>query len=416
MATIAVLGTLDTKGREHAFVAERIRARGHDAVLIDVGTGAEPVVVADIARAEVAAAGGIDLAALVARRDRGECVAAMARAAAALVGRLVAEGRIQGVIALGGGGGTAIASAAMRPLPIGFPKLLVSTLASGNTAPYVGTSDIVMMPAVVDVQGLNRISRTILARAAGAICGMVEADVVAGRDDKPLVVASMFGNTTGCIESAVPLLEAAGYEVLVFHATGTGGRALEALVASGLVAGVLDITTTELADELVGGVLSAGPERLDAAARHGVPAVIAPGCLDMVNFGPPETVPERFRGRRCYAHNPQVTLMRTSADEAAALGRLVARKVNASRGPVRVLLPRRGLSAIGGPGGPFHDPAADAALFETLESGLRPDIPCTSLDCGINDPAFARAAVETLLATIGSAGRPSDDPVHEERG
>jgi uncharacterized protein (UPF0261 family) len=404
MATIAVLGTLDTKGREHAFVAERIRARGHAAVLIDVGTGTEPVVAADISRAEVAAAGGIDLAALVARRDRGECVAAMAAAAAALVGRLVAEGRIQGVIALGGGGGTAIASAALRPLPIGFPKLVVSTLASGNTAPYVGTSDIVMMPAVVDVQGLNRISRTILARATGAICGMVEADVVTAAADKPLVVASMFGNTTGCIEAAVPLLEAAGYEVLVFHATGTGGRALETLVASGLVAGVLDITTTELADELVGGVLSAGPERLDAAARHGVPAVVAPGCLDMVNFGPPETVPQRFAGRRFYAHNPQVTLMRTSPEESAVLGRLVAAKLNGSRGPVHVLLPQRGVSVIGAPGGPFHDPAADAALFQALESGLRPGITCTSLDCGINDPAFARAAVEALLALMAASG------------
>ena len=410
MATIAVLGTLDTKGREHAFVAERIRSHGHDVLLIDVGTGTEPAVAADISRADVAAAGGLDLAAVVARGDRGECVAAMARAAAALIGRLVDEGRIQGLISLGGGGGTAIATAAMRPLPIGFPKLVVSTLASGNTAPYVGTSDIVMMPAVVDVQGLNRISRTILARAAGAICGMVEADVAPGRDDKPLVVASMFGNTTGCLEAAVPLMEAAGYEVLVFHATGTGGRALEALVASGLVAGVLDITTTELADELVGGVLSAGPERLDAAARHGVPAVIAPGCLDMVNFGPPETVPEQFAGRRFYAHNPQVTLMRTSADEAAALGQLVAGKVNASRGPVRVLLPRRGLSVIGAPGGPFHDPAADAALCEALESGLRPGIPCTSLDCGINDPAFARAAVDALLSLMAASGSKASPP------
>ena len=406
MATIAVLGTLDTKGREHAFVAERIRSRGHDVLLIDVGTGAEPVVAADISRADVAAAAGLDLAALVARGDRGECVAAMARAAAALIGRLVDEGRIQGLISLGGGGGTAIATAAMRPLPLGFPKLVVSTLASGNTAPYVGTSDIVMMPAVVDVQGLNRISRTILARAAGAICGMVEADVAPGRDDKPLVVASMFGNTTGCLEAAVPLLEAAGYEMLVFHATGTGGRALEALVASGLVAGVLDITTTELADELVGGVLSAGPERLDAAARHGVPAVIAPGCLDMVNFGPPETVPEQFAGRRFYAHNPQVTLMRTSPVEAAALGRLVADKVNASRGPVSVLLPRRGFSAIGAFGGPFHDPAADAALCEALAGGLRPGVSCTTLDCGINDPAFARACVEALLAAIQTTARP----------
>ena len=408
MATIAVLGTLDTKGREHAFVAERIRARGHRALLIDVGTGAEPAVAPDIPRAEVADAGGLDLTALVARGDRGECVTAMAKAAPRLLERLAAESRIQGVISLGGGGGTAIASAAMRALPIGFPKLIVSTLASGNTAPYVGTSDIAMLPAVVDVQGLNRISRTILTRAAGAICGMVEADVTSG-DEKPLVVASMFGNTTKCIEAAIPLLEEAGYEVLVFHATGTGGRAMESLIASGMVAGVLDVTTTELADELVGGVLSAGPERLDAAAKHGVPAVVAPGCLDMVNFGERQTVPEKFAGRMFYIHNPQVTLMRTSPDECTALGQLVATKVNASRGPVAVLIPRQGISVISAAGGPFHHQPADAALFEALESGLRPGIPCTSLDSTINDPAFAQACVDALLAnmrSVASGGSP----------
>ncbi len=399
MATIAVLGTLDTKGREHAFVAERIRSRGHATLLIDVGTGGEPAVEADIPRAEVAAAAGIDLAALVSRRDRGECVSAMAQAAPKLLARLVSEGRIQGVIALGGGGGTAIASAAMRPLPIGFPKLIVSTLASGNTAHYVGTSDIAMMPAIVDVQGLNRISRTILARAAGAICGMVEADVAVG-DEKPLIVASMFGNTTKCIEAAVPLLEQAGYEVLVFAATGTGGRAMEALIASGLVSGVLDITTTELADELVGGVLTAGPERLEAAARHGVPAIVAPGCLDMVNFGERHTVPEHHAGRTFYIHNPQVTLMRTTPEECGTLGRLVATKVNASRGPVTVLIPRRGISVVSAAGGAFHDPEADAALFGAIEAGLRPDIPCVSMDRDINDPAFARACVDALLANM----------------
>jgi len=404
MATIAVLGTLDTKGREHAFVAERIRGRGHRALLIDVGTGAEPAVKPDVSRTEVAAAGGIDLAALLARGDRGECVVGMAEAAPRLLERLVADGTIQGVISLGGGGGTAIASAAMRPLPIGFPKLIVSTLASGNTAHYVGTSDIAMMPAVVDVQGLNRISRTILSRAAGAICGMVEADVATG-EGKPLVVASMFGNTTRCIEAAIPLLEQAGYEVLVFHATGTGGRAMEALIASGLVAGVLDVTTTELADELVGGVLSAGPERLDAAAKHGVPAIVAPGCLDMVNFGEQASLPKQFADRRLYVHNPQVTLMRTTPAECAELGRLVATKLNASRAPVTVLIPREAISVISAAGGPFHDPEADTALFSALETSLRPDIPRTSLDCDINDPAFARACVEALLENIR---RPAD--------
>ncbi|MFM8578092.1 MAG: Tm-1-like ATP-binding domain-containing protein, partial [Planctomycetaceae bacterium] len=313
--------------------------------------------------------------------------------------RLAAEQRIHGVISLGGGGGTAIASAAMRALPIGFPKVLVSTLASGYTAHYVGTSDLVMMPAVVDVQGLNRVSRTILARAAGAICGMVET-VVPNGGDRPVVVASMFGNTTRCIEAAIPLLEIAGYEVLVFHATGIGGRSLEALVASGLVSGVLDVTTTELADELIGGVLSAGPDRLEAAARLGVPAVVAPGCLDMVNFGSRDSVPERFSDRRLYVHNPQVTLMRTNPAECEALGSLLAMKVNASRGPVSVLIPRRGISVISTSGGPFHDAEADAALFSAIERGLRPGIPCLSLDCAINDEAFARACVDALLSNM----------------
>jgi len=406
MATIAVLGTLDTKGREHAFVAERIRARGHKTLLIDVGTGGDPTVTPDISRFEVAEVGAIDLVSLVARGDRGECVSAMAKAAPELLSRLVAEFRIDGVISLGGGGGTAIASAAMRALPVGFPKLIVSTLASGNTACYVGTSDIVMMPAVVDVQGLNRISRTILSRAAGAICGMVEAEVTT-EGDRPLIVASMFGNTTKCIEAAIPLLEAAGYEVLVFHATGTGGRAMESLIASGMVAGVLDVTTTELADEVVGGVLSAGPERLDAAAKHGIPAIVVPGCLDMVNFGERSSVPAKFAGRTFYEHNPQVTLMRTTPEECERLGQLLAAKVNASTGLVSVLLPRRGISVISAAGGPFHDPAADAALFSAIENGLRIGVPCSSLDCEINDPAFAKSCVEALLANIQAAAAAS---------
>jgi uncharacterized protein (UPF0261 family) len=399
MATIAVLGTLDTKGREHAFVAEAIRRRGHRALLVDVGTGEPPAVAPDISREEVAQAGEVDLAKLVATRDRGACVAAMAAAAPLLLERLRAEGRIDGVISLGGGGGTAIASAAMRALPIGFPKLIVSTLASGNTAHYMGTKDIVMMPAIVDVQGLNRISRTILSRAAGAICGMVEADV-SGGEEKPLIVASMFGNTTKCIEAATPILEEAGYEVLVFAATGAGGRAMESLVESGLVAGVLDVTTTEWADEHVGGVLAAGPTRLDAAAKVGVPAIVAPGCLDMVNFGEPQSIPSRFAGRTFYPHNPQVTLMRTTPAECAELGGIIAAKVNAYPAAVTVLIPRGGISVISAPGGPFHDPEADAALFDALRNGLRPDIPVVVRDEAINDPAFARACAEALLDNI----------------
>ena len=400
---IAVLGTLDTKGLEHAFVADQIRLRGHHPVLIDVGTAEPPSTRPTVTREEVAAAAGISLADVLAKRDRGIAVAAMSTAAPALLARLHAEGRIDGVISLGGGGGTAIATAAMRVLPIGFPKLMVSTLASGNTAQYVGVKDIVMMPSIVDVAGLNRISREILARAAGAICGMVETHSPGAESDQPLIVASMFGNTTDCVQQAKKHLEAAGYEVLVFHATGTGGRTMESLIESGMVTGVLDITTTEWADEVVGGVLGAGPHRLEAAARHGVPAVVCPGCLDMVNFQAPETVPDRFKGRTFYHHNPQVTLLRTNAEECREIGTVVAEKINLSTGPVEVLLPLRAISIISAPGQPFHDPAADQALFDSLRTRLRTDIPVHSLDTEINAPEFAKACADALLRAIAAA-------------
>jgi uncharacterized protein (UPF0261 family) len=399
MPTIAILGTMDTKGDEHAFVAELIRQRGHKVLVIDVGTLGEPRLRPDITRAEVAAAAGVDVAQLAAKQDRGESVTAMSRGAPIIVARLAEEKRIEGVISLGGGGGTAIATAAMRALPIGFPKLMVSTLASGNTAPYVGVKDIGMFPSVVDVAGLNRISRQLLARAAGAICGMVETQPPAVAD-KPIIVASQFGNTTRCIEQARARLEAAGYEVIVFAATGIGGRTMESLIETGLVAGVLDITTTEWADELVGGVLTAGPTRLEAAARHGVPAVVSTGCLDMVNFGPPDTVPAKFAGRKFYQHNPQVTLMRTTPEECAKLGGILAEKLNLSTGPVTVVLPLRGGSVIGAPGGPFNDAAADAALFAALKARLRADIPVQELDCTINDASFAEVCVQTLLQLL----------------
>jgi uncharacterized protein (UPF0261 family) len=402
MAIIAVLGTLDTKGHEHEFLAQRILERGHETLLIDVGTGGAPQVAVDISREEVARAGGLDLAALMERGDRGECVAAMAQAAPKLVAGLAQKGRIQGLVSLGGGGGTSIASAAMRALAVGFPKLMVSTLASGDTAPYVGTSDIVMLPSIVDVAGLNHISRTIFSLAAGAITGMVEVEVPVA-SERQVVAASMFGNTTECVKAATEILEAAGLEVLVFHSTGSGGRAMENLIESSLVAAVLDITTTEWADELVGGVLSAGAGRLEAAGRAGLPSIVAPGCLDMVNFGPRDSVPARFEGRRFYQHNPEVTLMRTDSDECAQLGRILAEKLNAYRGPLTVLLPRGGLSVIGALGGPFHDPAADAALFEALRADLRAGIEVIDLDCSINAPEFARAAAEALLQNLRRA-------------
>ena len=399
MATIAILGTMDTKGEEHAFVAAQIRRRGHQVLIIDTGIMEEPKLKPDITRREVARAAGVDFDALLAQRDRGEAVKAMSQGAPVVLARLAQEKKIDGVISLGGGGGTAISTAAMRALPIGFPKLMVSTLASGNTAQYVGVKDIVMFPSIVDVAGLNRISRQILTRAAGAICGMVEAKPPAA-GDKPVIVASQFGNTTACVDHARKILEAAGYEVLVFHATGMGGRTMESLIESGMVAGVLDITTTEWADELVGGFLSAGASRLEAAAKQGVPAIITPGCLDMVNFYGPESVPEKFKGRNFYQHNPQVTLMRTTPEECAQLGRILAEKLNGSKGPVSVLIPRQAISAISAPGQKFYDPAADQALFDALKAGLRRGIEVIEMDCAINDPAFAQACAKALLRNM----------------
>lgn len=399
MSSIAVLGTLDTKGHEHAYVAEIIRQRGHQAVIIDTGSSTAPQIQPDITREEVALAGGVDLAGILERQDRGEAVTAMAGAAAVLLSKLVNDGRIDGVISLGGGGGTAISTTAMRALPIGFPKVMVSTLAAGNIAPYVGTKDIVMIPSIVDVSGLNRLSRVLLARAAGAICGMVEA-VVPAVQDKPLITASMFGNTTACVNAAKQILEDAGYEVLVFAATGTGGRIMESLIESGMISAVLDITTTEWADELVGGVLNAGPTRLDAAGKAGVPAIITPGCLDMVNFGEPATIPAKFAGRTFYHHNPQVTLMRTTPEECTQLGRILAEKVNAYTGPVSVLIPLKAISIISAPGQPFHDPAADAALFASIKQHVRSGIPVVELDCEINAPEFSRACAEALLTML----------------
>jgi uncharacterized protein (UPF0261 family) len=398
MATIAVLGTLDSKGEEHGFVAGQLRKLGHTPLLIDVGTHSPPTVTPDVTRDEVAAAGGIDLPALRAREDRGECVTAMSESIPVLLKQLADAGRIQGVISLGGGGGTAICTAAMRALPIGFPKLMVSTLASGNTAHYVESSDIVMMPSIVDVAGLNRISRTIFTRAAGAIAGMVSVEIAESAEEKQLIVASMFGNTTDCIGMATEMLNDAGYEVLVFHATGMGGKTMETLVRSGMVAGVLDVTTTEWADELVGGTLSAGPTRLDAAAEMGVPAIIAPGCLDMANFGARETVPSKFDGRNFYIHNPQVTLMRTTPEECAELGKILAEKANSYTAPVTILNPKKAISVISVEGQPFYDADADQALFAAIHEHAK--VPVVDYDCGINDREFAEACVQTLLDGI----------------
>jgi uncharacterized protein (UPF0261 family) len=401
MKTVAILGALDTKGADFAYLKAEIERRGCATLVIDFGVVGSPGFAPDITSAEVAAAGGASLEELVTRGDRGEAMAVMGRGAAAIAQRLHGEGKIDAIVSMGGGGGTSVAAVAMRALPIGFPKLIVSTLAGGDVSGFVGISDIVMMPAILDVNGVNRISRRIYATAAGAICGMAGVEVDAAVD-KPVIAVTMFGNTTRAVNHAKGVLEAAGYEVLVFHATGTGGRQMEALIATGMIRAVLDLTTTEWADELLGGVLSAGARRLDAAGAAGIPQVVVPGCLDMCNFWARETVPERYAGRLLYEWNPNVTLMRTTPDECAQLGSIIAGKLNAAHGRVAVYIPRGGWSEIDLPGKPFHSPEAIEAFTHALHRELLMTIPIVEMPQDINDPEFAGAAANALLALINA--------------
>ena len=400
--TVLLIGTLDTKGEEYAYLRERLQLGGVEVLVADVGTGGPPHgCEPDIAAEEVAREAGLDLAALT---DRGAAVGAMGEAAAALARRLHGEGRIDGVLAAGGSGNTAIATRAMQALPVGVPKLMVSTVAAGDTRDYVGGADVCLMASVTDVAGLNSISRQILANAAAAMAGMVVAPPVEARESRPLVGATMFGVTTPCVTRAREQLEARGYEVLVFHATGTGGRAMEALVDGGFLAGVLDATTTELCDDLVGGVLSAGPDRLEAAGRAGLPQVVSLGALDMVNFGARAPVPPKFEERNLYVHNPSITLMRTTREECAELGRRIARKLSSATGPVALFVPLHGVSMIDAEGQPFHDPEADAALFDALREGLDRDrVELVEMACNVNDEQFADAMAEKLDGYLKAA-------------
>ena len=395
-ATIALIGALDTKGEDFAFVKAEIERRGLTALVINSGVIGEPSFAPDVSAAEVAEAGGSSLAALRKAGDRGAAIGVMATGAAVILNRLHDAGRVQGVLGMGGSAGTTIATTAMRGLPLGVPKVIVSTLAGGNVAAYVGDSDILMMPSIVDVVGVNSISARIYTNAAAAVCGMATATPPEVAT-KPLIAASMFGNTTELVGKCKAKLEAAGYEALVFHATGAGGRMMEKLIREGYFVGVLDVTTTEWADELVGGTLSAGPTRLDAAAQAGIPQVIAPGCLDMVNFGARESVPAKFDDRRFYVWNPTVTLMRTTPEENASLGRILAEKANAATGPVAFFLPANGVSILDAPDGIFWWPEADAALFDAIQLNARADIPVEVVAANINDDAFAEAVTDKLL-------------------
>lgn len=395
--TVTLLATLDTKGPEAGFLRDLLRSYDVAVRLVDCGCVGAPTAVADVPREAVFEAAGTSLAEMVQRGDRGAAVTAAALGATRLVSQWHAEGTLSGVLGLGGSAGTTIGTSAMRALPLGVPKVMLSTLGSGQTRPYVGGKDVLMLNAVADVSGINRISRTVLGEAARAMAGLVRFPAPASpAAERPLIAATMFGVTTACVQHAQKILEAAGYEVLVFHATGNGGEAMESLIADGLIAGVLDLTTTELADELVGGTLSAGPDRLTAAGKRGVPQVISVGALDMVNFGPRATVPDRFRDRRFHVHNANVTLMRTTAEENRALGEEIGRKAAAATGPTTILLPLQGVSAIDRAGQSFDDPAARAALFEGIRA-THGTVSVKKFDRHVNDAEFAEAAAQELL-------------------
>ena len=403
MATILMIGAFDTKGLEYAFLREELLTRGHQVLAVDTGVvGESAVFPIDVRAEEVAQMGESSLEALRAAGDRGLAMKVMSAGAALCAKTLYTEGRFAGIIGMGGSGGSSVVTAAMRALPVGVPKVCISTVASGDTSAYVGAKDVVLIPSIVDVAGMNRISRVIFSRAAGAISGMVEREPTPAVDEAPVVVASMFGNTTECVNACSAQLGYQGYEVLVFHATGTGGRTMESLVSEGLVDGVLDITTTEWADEVCGGVFSAGLTRLEAASAHGVPQLVVPGCIDMANFGGMDTIPRRYKDaeRLFYEWNPAVTLMRTNADENAQMGRIFAEKANASIGPVAFLLPLEGVSILDGDGELFCDREADRAFFNALKNHLRSDIPVYEAELNINAPAFSARAVELLLGLM----------------
>ena len=398
-----MIGTFDSKAAEYAFLRERLLAGGVKVVSVDIGVmESQPPFPVDVSATDVAARGGKELADLRAAGDRGDAMKWMSHGAAKLVAELHGRDEFDAIIGMGGSGGTSVISNAMRALPLGIPKVCVSTVASSDTSPYVGSKDVVLIPSIADVAGLNRISRRVIAQAAAAVCGMANTELGESSDDRPVIVASMFGNTTECLNLCRDRLDAKGYEVLIFHAVGSGGCTLETLVEDGLADACLDITTTEWADELCGGIFAAGDDRLSAAGRKGIPHLIAPGCIDMVNFGPMDTVPTRYRdaGRLFYEWNPSVTLMRTNVEENRRLGKIFADKANAATGPIGFLLPMRGVSILDGDGERFCDREADAAMFETLKSNLRPDIPVVELDANINDPVFAETAVDTMLSWL----------------
>lgn len=406
---IAVVGAFDTKGEDLVFMQKAVLEHGYSTITIDTSViGAQNFPV-DITADKVAEAGGEKLPSLRSRGDRGHAMAVMQKGLTAVVQSLYEERKISAVLGAGGGAGTSVITAAMRALPFGVPKVMVTTLASGETGMYLQEKDIVLIPSIVDIAGVNMISAGVYARAAGAIAGMTDTAVslTRGKDRglKPVVAATMFGNTTPAVETCKEKIESGGrFEVIIFHANGTGGKTMESLIREGRFSAVIDITTTELADELAGGVMSAGAERLTAAGETGIPQIIVPGCVDMVNFWGIDTVPEKYRSRLLYRWNPDVTLMRTNPEENREIGRMIAERANRAAGPSALLLPLQGVSLLDSPGHEFWWPEADGELFTAIRKVLARGIPCIELDININDPVFAAAAAEKFIELTGIQG------------
>ena len=401
MKTIAIAGTFDTKGREYQYIKTLIEEKGVETFTINFGVF-DPLFIPDVSNEQVAEAAGESMKEIAERKDRGWATEVLSKGMEKLLPELYEQGKFDGVISLGGTGGSSIVAPGMRALPLGVPKILVSTLASGDTSRYVGISDLVMMPSVADVQGLNIISTRIFSNAAAAIVGMVQHEYKKPLEERPLVAATMFGVTTACVSHAQKYLEERGYEVLVFHATGTGGRTMEALVSEGYFKGVLDITTTEWCDEVVGGVFPGGANRSEAAALNGIPQVVSVGAVDMVNFAKYDSVPTKFLDRNLYKHNPTITLMRTTVEENQEIGKRLGEKLNMAKDNVALFLPLGGISAIDVPGAPFHGPQEDKALFESLKSTVNDTVEIVEMDCDINNTAFAEAAAQKLIDMMES--------------
>ena len=395
---IAVIGTLDTKGHEVAYIRDLIEARGHETWIVDPGLLGEPAIDADFPRQIVALAGGSELSDLISAGDKGRAIQAMIDGTRAIAVQLYAEGKLGGVIAVGGGQGTAIGTTAMKALPIGVPKVMVSTMASGQNVfePYVGTSDVTLMHSVADILGINAVTRKVFANAAAAVTAMAEASEEDEGHDKTVLGTTMLGLTTPCVLHAKEFLEAWGYELVAFHPNGTGGRSMERLIDEGLIQGVMDISTQELAGHVCQGLFDAGPERMVAAGRRGIPQVVAPGGTDYIVLGPLVSLNEEQRDRSLIVHNPNITLIRTSKGEMAEIGRMMARRLNAARGPAAVLIPLEGFSFSDRAGHAFYDPEADAALVDTLEAELASRVQLLKLKAHVNDAAFARAVADKM--------------------